>query len=56
MTSKQSMIFGTAGFTAMYIVKEILKIKKLDKPILVTGANGGVGTFLYIYYLNINSK
>ena len=51
LTSKQSMIFGTAGFTAMYIVKEILKIKKLDKPILVTGANGGVGTFL-IYLLS----
>ncbi len=42
---KQSMIFGTAGFTAgMSIYKLIRAIKPGDGKILVTGATGGVGS------------
>lgn len=47
---KKSMIFGTAGFTATLAVITLLnkKIKK-DKPVLVSGATGGVGVFsIYI--------
>ena len=41
------MIFGTAGFTAMYVADQINKDKK--KTILITGSNGGVGLIsLYI--------
>tara|TARA_B100001057_G_scaffold499871_1_gene612244 strand:- start:74 stop:1069 length:996 start_codon:yes stop_codon:yes gene_type:complete len=43
---KKSMIFGTAGFTATLAVMTLLKKKiKKDKPILVSGATGGVGVF-----------
>ena len=43
---KKSMIFGTAGFTATLAVMTLLKKKiKKDKPILVSGATGGVGIF-----------
>ncbi len=42
---KQSMIFGTAGFTAgMSIYKLTRTIKPGDGKILVTGATGGVGS------------
>lgn len=47
LSLRDSMIFGTAGFTAMYIATQINKEKK--KSILITGSNGGVGLFsLYI--------
>jgi acrylyl-CoA reductase (NADPH) len=43
---KQSMIFGTAGFTAgMSIFKLTQTIKPDHGSILVTGATGGVGSF-----------
>ena len=53
LTPKQAMQIGTAGYTAM------LSIIALEKPgispqsgdVLVTGANGGVGSFA-IYLLN----
>ncbi|MCF6247953.1 MAG: YhdH/YhfP family quinone oxidoreductase [Desulfobacula sp.] len=45
LTLKQSMIFGTAGFTAgMSIRKLVDTIQPEDGDILVTGATGGVGS------------
>lgn len=46
LTLKESMIFGTAGFTAGLCAYEILKkgISPADGKILVTGATGGVGS------------
>jgi putative YhdH/YhfP family quinone oxidoreductase len=45
LTSKESMIYGTAGFTAALSVNALIKagIRKEDGDILVTGASGGVG-------------
>ena len=46
LTLKESMIYGTAGFTAALSVDKIVK-SNLDKDsdkILVTGATGGVGS------------
>lgn len=45
LTLKQSMIFGTAGFTAgMSISKLVRTISPAHGDILVTGATGGVGS------------
>jgi len=49
LTSKQSMILGTAGFTALqcsYAVKarEELLLGEKVKDVIVTGASGGVGS------------
>lgn len=44
LSIRDSMIFGTAGFTAMSIIRKITKTKK-KKSILITGASGGVGLF-----------
>lgn len=46
LSLKESMIFGTAGFTAAYGVKKIVdqQINPEDGKILVTGATGGVGS------------
>ncbi len=42
---KQSMVWGTAGFTAgMSVNRLIEKIKPDQGPVLVTGATGGVGS------------
>lgn len=43
---KESMIYGTAGFTAALSVHKLIKygIRTEDGPILVTGATGGVGS------------
>ncbi|WP_223813212.1 alcohol dehydrogenase catalytic domain-containing protein, partial [Acinetobacter baumannii] len=43
---KDTMIIGTAGYTAMLCVMALQKhgIKPSDGKILVTGANGGVGS------------
>ena len=41
---KIPIIFGTAGFTALLAVENIIKYKvKKNLPILITGASGGVG-------------
>ncbi|HAG38568.1 MAG TPA: alcohol dehydrogenase, partial [Pseudoalteromonas sp.] len=50
---KQAMQIGTAGYTAMLSVIALEKqgITPSDGEILVTGANGGVGSFA-IYLLN----
>lgn len=57
LSEKDTMVFGTAGFTAMYIINKILK-SKLDKkvPILVTGGTGGVGSIAIFYLSNIGFK
>ncbi|MDM0110967.1 MDR family oxidoreductase [Variovorax sp. J22R133] len=46
MTAKQAMSIGTAGYTAMLCVMALEKhgVKPGDGDVLVTGANGGVGT------------
>ncbi|MDZ7772550.1 MAG: YhdH/YhfP family quinone oxidoreductase [Balneolaceae bacterium] len=47
LTLKESMIYGSAGFTAAYGVHKIRHNGTLpeDGPVLVTGATGGVGSF-----------
>lgn len=46
MTFKESMILGTAGFTAGLSIDRILEfgLKQGDGPVLVSGATGGVGS------------
>lgn len=46
LSLKESMILGTAGFTAAYGVYKILgnDTTPADGPVLVTGATGGVGS------------
>ncbi len=47
LTTKQAMMIGTAGYTAMLAVQALLKqgITKESGKVLVTGASGGVGSF-----------
>ncbi|EPY8494402.1 TPA: MDR family oxidoreductase [Pseudomonas aeruginosa] len=47
MTAEQAMAIGTAGYTAMLCVTALERNRVVPKngPILVTGANGGVGSF-----------
>jgi acrylyl-CoA reductase (NADPH) len=46
LTARQAMAIGTAGYTAMLCVMALEKhgLKPGDGDVLVTGANGGVGT------------
>jgi acrylyl-CoA reductase (NADPH) len=45
LTLRQSMIFGTAGFTAgMSVFKIVKNVEPGDGDVLVTGATGGVGS------------
>lgn len=46
LSSKQAMMVGTAGFTAMLCVQALLDagIKPEDGEVVVTGASGGVGS------------
>ena len=46
MSEKQSMVWGTAGFTAALSVERLLQFgSKPDKgPVVVSGASGGVGS------------
>ncbi|MGI1678254.1 MAG: YhdH/YhfP family quinone oxidoreductase [Cellvibrionaceae bacterium] len=47
LSMKESMIIGTAGFTAALCVDKILHMgaNPEDGPVLVSGATGGVGSF-----------
>lgn len=45
LTLKESMIYGTAGFTAALSVHKLLEADVSQNNILVTGASGGVGSF-----------
>lgn len=53
LTLKQAMIYGTAGFTAMYGIERLKRelITPDSGPILVTGATGGVGS-LAVFFLS----
>lgn len=45
LNMKESMMYGTAGFTAALSVYKLVRfVKPEDGPILVTGATGGVGS------------
>jgi putative YhdH/YhfP family quinone oxidoreductase len=44
LTLEESMILGTAGFTAAMSIEKITEIPVDAGPILVTGATGGVGS------------
>jgi len=52
---RNSMIIGTAGFTAMNGVMEILNhsVRPQDGKILVTGATGGVGIMAITFLANL---
>lgn len=45
LSARESMIIGTAGFTAAQCVEKLMHngLKAGDGPVLVTGASGGVG-------------
>ena len=47
MSLRQSMMFGTAGFTAALCIDQLEKAgaRPSDGPVAVTGATGGVGVF-----------
>ncbi|MFT5792400.1 MAG: acrylyl-CoA reductase (NADPH) [Candidatus Pseudothioglobus sp.] len=46
MSTRESMVIGTAGFTAALCVAKLEQMgaKPADGPVLVTGASGGVGS------------
>ncbi len=53
LSEKQSMIFGTAGFTAAKTILNFKNLSRKKKPILISGASGGVGIFSIILLLNL---
>ena len=52
LTSKEAMIYGTAGFTAALAIERMLSNgQKIEMgPIVVTGASGGVGQFATYFF------
>ena len=52
INTKKAMILGTAGFSAMYIINEIIKRKSKTRRIAISGSSGGVGSIL----INVLSK
>lgn len=56
LTLRESMMLGTAGFTAAYGVYHIIRngTEPTDGPVLVTGATGGVGS-LAVSILSLNN-
>ncbi len=53
LSEKQIMIFGTAGFTAAKTILSLKNLSRKKKPILISGASGGVGIFSIILLLNL---
>lgn len=55
LSSKQAMMIGTAGFTAMLCVQALLdaNIQPEEGEILVTGASGGVGSIAVTLLANL---
>ncbi len=55
ITLRESMIIGTAGFTSMLAVDEILKsnINKSEEKILISGSTGGVGCISIVLLSNL---
>ncbi len=53
LSLKGAMIFGTAGFTAMYGIERLKRelVTPDSGPVLVTGSTGGVGS-LAVYFLS----
>ena len=58
ITSKEIMMIGTSGFTAIKALNKSLKtiLKYKNKPVLVTGATGNVGMFIIFLLTNIGIK
>lgn len=58
LSLKESMIYGTAGFTAALSVHKLIDsgIKPEDGNILVTGASGGVGSMALSILSKLNYK
>lgn len=58
LTLKESMIFGTAGFTAALSLHKLLQagVKPDDGEILVTGASGGVGSLAVALLANLGYR
>lgn len=58
LSLKESMILGTAGFTAAYGVKKIVdqEVAPDDGEVLVTGATGGVGSLAVAILSKIGYK
>lgn len=58
ITTREAMLVGTAGFTAMLCINALLEknIKADEGDVLVSGASGGVGSFavLFLSQLNFN--
>tara|TARA_B100001175_G_C19426944_1_gene599111 strand:+ start:122 stop:1135 length:1014 start_codon:yes stop_codon:yes gene_type:complete len=55
LTSKEIMMFGTSGFTAIKALNKTLKtiLKYKKKPVLITGATGNVGMIIIFLLTNI---
>lgn len=55
MTAMQSMTIGTAGFTAMLCVMALEErgVQPDGRPIVVTGAGGGVGSIAVALLANL---
>ena len=55
LTSKEIMMIGTSGFTAVKALNKSLKtiLKYKNKPVLITGATGNVGMFIIFLLTNI---
>jgi len=58
LTSKEIMMIGTSGFTAVKALNKSLKtiLKYKNKPVLVTGATGNVGMFIIFLLTDIGIK
>jgi putative YhdH/YhfP family quinone oxidoreductase len=58
LTSKEVMMIGTSGLTAVKALKKTFKtiIRNKNKPVLVTGAMGNVGMFLIFLLTNIGAN
>lgn len=58
LTLRESMIYGTAGFTAAYGVYKLKhnEIEPVSGQILVTGATGGVGSLSVALLAHLNYK
>ncbi len=58
MTLRESMIYGTGGFTAAHCLFRLLELGLTPDrgPVLVTGATGGVGTFAVAFLARAGFK
>lgn len=45
LSTRDAMVIGTAGFTAMLACLALEKVGMAEGPVVVTGASGGVGSF-----------